>query len=308
MTRPIRRCRGFCSTRKRDCRPKGLSLDETGARDQREHRRQVLRLRDGLDRSDMARHVGRARGRLLRDARVAERASRSRRASFLSDVGYLNPIHSHAWDFDDAPLAYTAMLNGGVQGHRRAGEAGSRRRRCSCELGGGANARRRVPRRGRRASSGTGASTLFVHVGGDVGSTSSWRAGLSRLAADANDRSAVFDARQRRVHGHQRSHDGRFRLEVGEERQSARSLLHRASRVPAAQRIRRARRHDDQRPTSSGLYDGTQSGFYVQGVYQFRPRWRAGIRYDRLDASNNVAMIATRLRSQRHTTRAASAP
>ncbi|HEX7236877.1 MAG TPA: hypothetical protein VF405_07945, partial [Gammaproteobacteria bacterium] len=33
---------------------------------------------------------------------------------------------------------------------------------------------------------------------------------------------------------------------------------------------------------------GTQSGFYIQGVYQFRPRWRAGLRYDRLDASNTV--------------------
>ena len=29
---------------------------------------------------------------------------------FLSDIGYLNGIHSHAWDFADAPLAYTAML------------------------------------------------------------------------------------------------------------------------------------------------------------------------------------------------------
>jgi len=24
---------------------------------------------------------------------------------FLSDIGYLNPIHAHAWDFFDAPLA-----------------------------------------------------------------------------------------------------------------------------------------------------------------------------------------------------------
>ena len=30
---------------------------------------------------------------------------------FLSDIGYLNPIHAHAWDFADAPLAYVAMLN-----------------------------------------------------------------------------------------------------------------------------------------------------------------------------------------------------
>ena len=38
----------------------------------------------------------------------------------------------------------------------------------------------------------------------------------------------------------------------------------------------------------NGDYGGKQSGFYVQGVYQFRPRWRAGLRYDRLDANNAV--------------------
>jgi len=27
----------------------------------------------------------------------------------------------------------------------------------------------------------------------------------------------------------------------------------------------------------------TQSGFYLQGVYQFLPHWRSGLRYDRLD-------------------------
>ena len=27
----------------------------------------------------------------------------------------------------------------------------------------------------------------------------------------------------------------------------------------------------------------------MQGVYQFYPRWRAGLRYDRLDASNTVS-------------------
>jgi hypothetical protein len=42
----------------------------------------------------------------------------------------------------------------------------------------------------------------------------------------------------------------------------------------------------------SGAYSGTQSGYYVQGVYQFRPRWRVGARFDRLDASNAVDVTA----------------
>src|SRR3982751_4710974 len=31
---------------------------------------------------------------------------------FLSSVGYQNQIHQHAWDFQDAPLAYKAFLGG----------------------------------------------------------------------------------------------------------------------------------------------------------------------------------------------------
>jgi len=31
---------------------------------------------------------------------------------YLSSIGYLNPIHQHAWDFQDAPLAYKAFLGG----------------------------------------------------------------------------------------------------------------------------------------------------------------------------------------------------
>jgi outer membrane receptor protein involved in Fe transport len=33
-------------------------------------------------------------------------------------------------------------------------------------------------------------------------------------------------------------------------------------------------------------YDGRQSGWYAQGIYQFRPRWRVGLRYDRLSSNN----------------------
>jgi hypothetical protein len=33
-----------------------------------------------------------------------------------------------------------------------------------------------------------------------------------------------------------------------------------------------------------GGYSARQSGWYLQGVYQFMPQWRAGLRYDRLDS------------------------
>src|SRR6185503_2501918 len=102
---------------------------------------------------------------------------------FLSDIGYLNPIHSHAWDFDDAPLAYVAMLNGAY------GDTGVQLKWVApstlfVELGAELLRGDSFPAAG-AAHDGVGASTLFVHIGGDVGSTSSWRAGLAHLAADA---------------------------------------------------------------------------------------------------------------------------
>jgi hypothetical protein len=35
-------------------------------------------------------------------------------------------------------------------------------------------------------------------------------------------------------------------------------------------------------------YDGSQQGFYIQGVYQFVPKWRAGLRYDLLWSDNKL--------------------
>jgi hypothetical protein len=35
---------------------------------------------------------------------------------------------------------------------------------------------------------------------------------------------------------------------------------------------------------AEGGYRSRQSGWYLQGVYQFAPNWRTGLRYDRLSA------------------------
>ena len=38
-------------------------------------------------------------------------------------------------------------------------------------------------------------------------------------------------------------------------------------------------------------YDGTQRGWYVEGVYGFNPRWRAGLRYERLSTANDLTVL-----------------
>jgi hypothetical protein len=42
-----------------------------------------------------------------------------------------------------------------------------------------------------------------------------------------------------------------------------------------------------------GGYHSSQSGWYVQGTYQFMPRWRVGLRHDELNAgSTEVGLVA----------------
>jgi hypothetical protein len=210
---------------------------------------------------------------------------------FLSDAGYLNPIHAHAWDFNDAPLAYVAMLNTAYA------DTGVQLRwvvptTLFVELGGELMRGDSFPAADGAASHGTGAWTVFAHVGGDVGSTSSWRAGLARIAADANERASAFAGGSAAFTGSSdvtiadfvwkwaKNGNPRDRYYVVQA-----EYLHRNEDGTLAVNTLAA-------GDESGPYNGTQDGYYVQGVYQFRPRWRVGARLDRLDASNTVGVSA----------------
>jgi len=207
---------------------------------------------------------------------------------FFSEIGYLNPVHSHAWDFYDAPLAYVAMLNTqlsdtGVQVSWVVPTD------LYIQIGGEWLRGDAFPAANGADSHGAGSATVFFHVGGDVGATSSWRAGLSYLKADANDRISEFSSGTTSFTGtsdlaiadfvwkwakNGNSRDRYYIVQAEYLRRKEDGDLASTTTVP---------------PTVNGIYSGTQSGYYVQGVYQFYPRWRAGLRYDRLDASNTVS-------------------
>lgn len=212
---------------------------------------------------------------------------------FLSEIGYLNPIHPHAWDFADAPLAYRAMLDTSF------GDTGVQVRWIApapilIELGAEAFRGDSFPASGGASSNGRGASSVVVHFGGDVGAANSWRAGLSRLSADAHARAGAFDALAPSFtgssdltifdfvwkwakNGNPRDRSLVVQGEYLRRKENGVVELGGASGAPGE-------------PDALGApYAGTQRGYYVQSVYQFRPpRWRAGLRYDRLDASNDV--------------------
>ena len=210
---------------------------------------------------------------------------------FLSGVGYLNEQHAHAWDFVNAPLAYRAMLGGqyandGVQ-VRWLAPLEDHFLEIGAEAGSGGN----FPGTG-RSFNGAGSSALFAHLGGDVGASNSWRAGLSGLATRAQQRSfataypveplppagvgsAPVDV----------SFAGTSRVAIadfvwkyapnGNSRETN-------AKLQAEYLWRRESGELQGLPSTSG-YSSRQSGWYLQGVYQWEPEWRAGVRFDRLD-------------------------
>ena len=205
---------------------------------------------------------------------------------YFSGVGYLNEIHAHAWDFVDQPLAYQAFLGGqyaqdGVQVKWLAPtdtflEFGA-------ETGnGGAYPGTRLSR------NGLNSVALFAHVGGDVGDSIGWRAGLSWLDQDAEDRSYEdVDSLGQPVVNAFTGSSSLWIADATLKWAPTGDTLHRVLKLQAEYLRRTESGALAFDTTGEGLtdsYHSTQDGWYVQGTYQFLPRWRVGLRYDALDS------------------------
>ena len=222
---------------------------------------------------------------------------------FFSGVGYQNEQHQHVWDFQDAPLVYQAFLGGrfaqdGVQLKWVAPtetflEFGA-------EIGNG----EAFPG-SERDSNRVGAWSAFFHTGGDIGANASWRAGLSYLSTRAAERIG----RQPDTNGDivQTSFAGDARTTIADfvwkyaPGGNARETHVKVQGEYFWQRASGDLTYDSDGAfglTSTSAYRASQSGFYVQGVWQFMPAWRVGARYDRLNArspeyGSNAEFLAT---------------
>lgn len=203
---------------------------------------------------------------------------------FFSDIGYLNRQHPHAWDFTDAPLVYRAFLAGNL------GDDGAQLRWVAptelfVEVGAEALRGAAFPAGGEDRK-GIEAWTAFTHVGGDVGSGGSWRAGLWHYDGNAQDRRSGEDI-ETGFTGDSRISGVDFIYKWAPQR----NPLVRNFVLQAEAMLRNERGivlHDPDGSADAGAYDGDQLGWYTQAVYQFMPRWRVGLRYDRLTTSNEV--------------------
>jgi len=209
---------------------------------------------------------------------------------FFSGFGYLNEVHAHAWDFVDQPLVYQAFFGGqykqnGVQVKWLAPTD------LFLEFGAEGGNGDGFPAT-RLEKNGLNGVTLFAHLGGDIGDYTSWRTGLSYLTQRAEDRvGGIEDA------------DGAplFDAFTGDsDTWVADAVLKWA---PSPRRQLKVQAEYMHRHESGDIFDAagdlladdyrnTQSGWYLQSVYQFAARWRAGIRYDSLDSGTPAYAFA----------------
>jgi len=206
---------------------------------------------------------------------------------FLSGIGYLNDQHQHVWDFYDAPLPYQAFLGGqfrsdGLQLKWVAPtdvllEFGA-------EIGDGSS----FPGTDRNKN-GIGSGALYVHAGDDVGTSNSWRAGLSYLQLRPDDRQYA----QTDVAGNsaQLGFSGKSQLAIADfvwKWAPNGNAMNTHFKVQGEYFWRKETgdlAYDNDGAlglTRKSTYSSRQSGWYIDGVYQFMPSWRVGARYDRL--------------------------
>jgi hypothetical protein len=224
---------------------------------------------------------------------------------FYSGLGYLNEQHAHTWDFVDAPLAYQAFVGGQYK------QEGAQLRWLApteqfIELGLEAGNGRNFPG-SERSSNGLGSLGLTMHTGGDVGDSHNWRAGVSWLRTQAkgrawddtnlagNDVSNAFTGTSRlwvldgvwKWAPHGNAVDTNIKLQGEYFRRVESGQLTYATGDAANE-------HTD-------AYRSAQSGWYLQGIYQFTKGWRLGLRHDALQSgTTKLASNAANLDGRSH--------
>ena len=215
---------------------------------------------------------------------------------FLSQIGYANQQHSHAWDFADQNLVYRALfgehlVQDGVQGRWLAPTE------TFMELGVEAARGQFFPgseEGGERNGAGTRAA--FFRIGGDLGASHSWRTGVSHVSSSPRERAShVEDLDDVEAEVLFSGTSRTWLADVVWKWAPAGNSRDRYLKLQAEyfQRREKGELVCEDNSGDGGLcddsgddYRSSQSGFYAQAVYQFMPRWRVGYRYDRLDSGS----------------------
>jgi len=207
---------------------------------------------------------------------------------FFSSIGYLNEMHAHTWDFIDQPLVYQAFFGNqmAVQGLQVKWIAPLD---LLLELGVESGNGDYYPGT-RLERNGLNGINAYGHLGGDIGDSIAWRSGLSYVYLDAEDYG--FDDPNASGEDVTNSFSGTTKTWIAdaELKWTAQGDPNRRYLKLQGEYMRRSQDGElgylDSVASLDGSYSSDQSGWYVQGVYRFLPRWRFGARYDSLDSGD----------------------
>ena len=201
---------------------------------------------------------------------------------FFSGLGYLNEQHAHSWDFVDQPLVYRTLWD------NQLGEDGVQLKWLAptdmfVEVGGELGRGRGFPGSDRPRKNGAGSGVIFAHIGDDVDVSSSWRAGISLHQTRRENAVSTVNSIGNRFSGDSKTAGLDFIWKYapnGNVKETNFKLMGEYFRRKESGQLT----YDVATTNTTDRYAVTQSGWYLQGVYQFMPRWRAGLRYDSLDS------------------------
>ncbi len=213
-----------------------------------------------------------------------------RGGKFLSSIGYQNQQHMHAWDFRDPPLIVRGLfgkhyIDDGLQFSIVAPTD------LFIEFGVELLAGSGYPAGGENDN--VGATTLYLNVGGDIGDSHSWQAGISSWTADSVVREYGGHA-----HG---GGGGEEDIEFeGESDILGINAIYKWA--PGGnfrqQHVKLQFEYFDREDTGDIIITGDtpppetstllskQDGWYAQAIWGFSPYWRTGIRFDALSSDN----------------------
>ena len=221
---------------------------------------------------------------------------KAKAGKFRSTVGYLNNKHPHEWDFVDLPLVYKAFFGGQLNNTgaqfswvapldelylRLGGELGQ-----GMTYPNGNNYNENKPRLG----------TVFAKLGGDIGTESSWLGGLSYVTSSTGNRprsSVLNDTDTFDFNGSTSVLIADFVYKWSPNGNASRqSFKLQGEAFWNTQRGSASISSPNtyvscEAPCFGNAYINTQSGFYVQAIYQFMPNWRVGYRFDQLYGGNS---------------------
>jgi hypothetical protein len=219
---------------------------------------------------------------------------------FFSGFGYINEIHAHAWDFVDLPLVHQAFFGGQLK------EEGIQARwlaptpifaELGFETGRGAN----FPG-SERNKNGANSGMLFAHVGDDVGFSNSYRIGGSYRVTRAQDRTYEdFDSAGAAVTNAFTGDSKMWGVDLVWKWSPNGNTVDRNFKFQA-EYLRRIEdgslAFDTAGANLADTYHSSQSGWYMQGAYQFMPRWRVGLRYEQLNSGTpDIGLVTSGART-----------